>query len=73
VKFAVPWKKSFSSVKLKLCMRETVISKLLSKDVICALTELGSAILENRQEIYFRKLQHVEFKKITVSFPMEEN
>lgn len=56
VKFAAVWKKSLSPVKLELCMRETVIWNLLSKDFICALAEWGSAILEKGQEIYFRKL-----------------
>lgn len=45
-----------------------MISNLLSKDVICALAEWGSAILEKGQEISFRKLQHIEFKKTTSIF-----
>lgn len=49
-------------------MGETVISNLLSKDVICALAEWGLAILEKGPEIYFRKPECVEFKKVTSIF-----
>lgn len=63
VKFCGFVKRNFYSVKLELCVGETVIANLLSKDVICALAEWGSAIIQKGKEIYFRKLQHVEFKE----------